>query len=345
MKIKATIALAMGMALVVGACGNTTTTAAPSGAAAAGGGSSQASCNYPGDLAKGKHLVIYLEGLGDPTSGFFRTLNNGAQQAGKDLCADVKYVYPQGGFDLATYTQQIEQTIAAQPDGIIVLGIGDLNAVAQKAKDKGIAVAFNPAPSVKDQPLRDPKDIYVSRVGADEYAAGAMAAQRFIDDGRKSLICVQQEATDGTQTSRCQGAKDVAAKAGVKYDLVVGDPDPGKTAAILTPYLRAHADVDAMVNTGGSATGGLVEAKKAVGRDIETAGFDVLPDIVTMIQAGDLTFTMDQQGYWRGYIAVLELVHYIRYGLIQANYFLTGPIIVDKSNADQVAGLAAAGVR
>ena len=64
-----------------------------------------------------------------------------------------------------------------------------------------------------------------------------------------------------------------------------------------------------------------------------------------LIQDGELTFTMDQQGYWRGYISVMELVHYIRYGLVQANYFLTGPILVDTSNADSVAGLAAAGVR
>ena len=341
MNLKSTTALVVGLALAVGACATATPTAAPSG----GTGGGQSSCNYPGDLTGGKSLVIYLEGLGDPTSGFFRTLNNGAQQAAADLCVEVKYVYPQGGFDLATYTQQIEQTIAAKPDGIIILEIGDLSAVTQKAVDQGIAVAFNPAPSVKDMPLRDPNDIVVSRVGADEYAAGAMAARRFIDDGRTSLVCVQQEATDGTQTQRCKGVEDTAAAAGVKYDLVVGDPDPGKTASILTPYLRSHTDVDAMVNTGGSASIGLGEAVKAVGRDIETAGFDVLPAIVEAIQAGDLTFTMDQQGYWRGYIAVLQLVHNVRYGLVQANYFLTGPIIVDKSSADDVASLAEAGVR
>jgi simple sugar transport system substrate-binding protein len=42
---------------------------------------------------------------------------------------------------------------------------------------------------------------------------------------------------------------------------------------------------------------------------------------------------------------VLEMVHYIRYGLVQSNYFLSGPQIVDKTNAASVAGLAAAGVR
>jgi ABC-type sugar transport system substrate-binding protein len=61
------------------------------------------SSNYPGDLTKGKRLTIYIEGLADPSSGFFRVLNNGAQQAGKDLGVDVKYVYP-ASVDLASYT-------------------------------------------------------------------------------------------------------------------------------------------------------------------------------------------------------------------------------------------------
>jgi simple sugar transport system substrate-binding protein len=307
-------------------------------------GTNAQSSNYPGDLTKGKRLTIYVEGLADPSSGFFRVLNNGAQQAGKDLGVDVKYVYP-ASVDLASYTEKIEETIAAKPDGILILGIGDLDAVAKEAKDKGVAVAFNTAPSVKDQPLRDPNDVYVSRVGADEYAAGQMAANRFADKGAKSMICVQEEVGDGTQTERCAGMEQIAKAKGAKYDHVAGDPDPGKTASIVEAYLRSHPDVDAAVATGQPATAGLVAAKQAVGRPLQTAGFDVSPDIVGMIQKGDLDFTMDQQGWWRGYISVLELVHYIRYGLIQSNFFLTGPQIVDKTNADAVAGLAAAGVR
>ena len=305
---------------------------------------SEVSSNYPGDLTKGKHLTIYVEGLADPSSGFFRVLNNGAQQAGKDLEVDVKYVYP-GSVDLASYTEKIEETIAAKPDGILILGIGDLDAVAKEAKDKGIAVAFNPAPSVKDQLLREPNDVYVSRVGADEYAAGQMAANRFVSKGARSMICVQEDVGDGTQSERCAGMQQVAHAKGDKYDHVAGDPDPGKTASIVEAYLRSHPDVDAVVATGQPATAGIVAAKQAVGRPLQTAGFDVSPDIVAMIQKGDLDFTMDQQGWWRGYISVLELVHYIRYGLIQANYFLTGPQIVDKTSAGAVAGLAAAGVR
>jgi len=326
---------------------NSSSGGSPSGAGAAASSDSAGGAlgsAYPGDLTKGKHLTIYVEGLADPSSGFFRVLNNGAQQAGKDLGVTVKYVYP-SSVDLASYTQTIQQSIATKPDGLLILGIGDLDAVAKEATSKGIAVAFNPAPSVKDQPLRDPNDVYVSRVGADEYAAGSMAADRFISKGAKSIICVQEEVGDGTQTQRCAGVAATAKTSNAKYDHVAGDPDPGKTASIVESYLRAHPDVDAVLATGQPATAGIAAAKKAVNKPLQTAGFDVSPDIVSMIQKGDLDFTMDQQGWWRGYMSVLELVHYIRYHLTQANYFLTGPTIVDKSNADSIAGLVAAGVR
>ena len=42
---------------------------------------------------------------------------------------------------------------------------------------------------------------------------------------------------------------------------------------------------------------------------------------------------------------VLLLTHYIKYGLIEGNYFLTGPTVVDKSNVEQVAKLVKAGYR
>ena len=42
---------------------------------------------------------------------------------------------------------------------------------------------------------------------------------------------------------------------------------------------------------------------------------------------------------------VLLLTHYLKYGLIEANYFLTGPTIVDKSNVEQVAKLVEEGYR
>ena len=174
------LALGMVLAVALGAC-SASSSSSPAASGGVSGGSSQASCNYPGDLTDGKKLVIYVEGLANPVGRFLPDAEQRRTAGRQRSVRRGQVCLPAGGsFDLATYTQQIEQTIAAQPDGILILGIGDLDAVAKEARDKGIALAYNPAPSVKDQALRDPNDIYVSRSGADEYAGGAMAADRFI---------------------------------------------------------------------------------------------------------------------------------------------------------------------
>src|ERR1700749_5347830 len=105
MKMKATLVSALSVTMLV-------TAYAKSG---------ETSSNSPGDLTKGRPLTIYVEGLADPSSGFFRVLNNGAQQAGKDLGVDVKYVYP-ASVALASYTEKNGGTIRAEPDGILIPG-------------------------------------------------------------------------------------------------------------------------------------------------------------------------------------------------------------------------------
>jgi simple sugar transport system substrate-binding protein len=42
---------------------------------------------------------------------------------------------------------------------------------------------------------------------------------------------------------------------------------------------------------------------------------------------------------------VLLLTHYIKYGLIEANYFLTGPTVVDADNVKRVSALVKQGYR
>ena len=42
---------------------------------------------------------------------------------------------------------------------------------------------------------------------------------------------------------------------------------------------------------------------------------------------------------------VVLLTHKIKYGLSQANYFLTGPTIVDKDSVEHVAKMVEAGYR
>ncbi len=201
------------------------------------GGSNQASCNYPGDLTGGKPLVIVIEGLGDPSSGFFRTLNNGAQQAGKDLCVEVRYIYPQGGsFDLASYTQQIEQSIAAQPDGIVILGIGDLDDGRADAVRRGHRRRL-PAGAVREGPgrcaTRTTSTCRASAPTSTPVAPWPPTASSPTARSRSSA----SSRTPPTARSRCAARawRTSATEAGVKYQLVAGNPDPARRQPCSSP--------------------------------------------------------------------------------------------------------------
>ncbi|MEP6658548.1 MAG: sugar ABC transporter substrate-binding protein, partial [Acidimicrobiales bacterium] len=88
-------------------------------------------------------------------------------------------------------------------------------------------------------------------------------------------------------------------------------------------------------------------AAKELGRTVMVGGVDLSTDILKDISAGTVAFTIDQQQYLQGYVSVLAL--YLDAtnkntlgGGLPIN---TGPGFVDKSNADAVAKLVAAGTR
>ena len=53
------------------------------------------------------------------------------------------------------------------------------------------------------------------------------------------------------------------------------------------------------------------------------------------IHRGDVIATIDQQPYLQGYLAAVLLFQYHTFGLIPSSEVLTGPFVVDQSNALQ----------
>ena len=90
----------------------------------------------------------------------------------------------------------------------------------------------------------------------------------------------------------------------------------------------------------------MLDAKAQSGNDaLLLSGYDVVSQALAAIQDGRQAFTIDQQQYWRGYVPILLMAHYLWYGLEEANYFLTGPSVIDASNVAKVSDLVKAGFR
>ncbi len=297
-------------------------------------------------MAKGKDISIYFVGCAAPT-GFHGYLARGAEEAGKNLGVKVTYIYPDQ-LTIPNQVQKIEEAIAAQADGIALCEFAEDAAytdVAARAKEAGIAFGSAAAPPAGSQ-VRDPNDIFLFRTGSDERAAGKLTAQTLIKMGVKGRVVVgDQQPGDATCRDRADAEIETLKAAGVQADFLELTMDPGQQSEALFNYLRKNPDTAAATSVC-DVIDGFLSAKADSGRDnLVLTGYDIVAQALAAIRDGREAFTIDQQQFWRGYMPVLLLTHYIKYGLVEANYFLTGPTIVDKNNVDQVAKLVEEGYR
>jgi simple sugar transport system substrate-binding protein len=292
------------------------------------------------------HISIYFVGCAAPV-GFHSYLAKGAEEAGKNLGVKVTYIYPDP-LTIPNQTQKIEEAIAAKASGIAVCGwVEDSNyaEAAAAAHAAGIPIGNASAPPSGKQ-VRDPKDFFLFRTGSDERAAGALTAQRLIAMGVKGRVVISDQLpADSTCRDRANGEIETLKAAGIEAEFLETSEDPGQESETIVNYLRKHPDTIAATSVC-HISSGLLSAKRDSGRnDLIITGYDLDPEALDAIQDGRQAFTIDQQQFWRGYMPVLLLTHYIKYGLTEANYFLTGPTVVDKTNIDQVAKLVTAGYR
>jgi len=74
------------------------------------------------------------------------------------------------------------------------------------------------------------------------------------------------------------------------------------------------------------------------GSEAQVVTFDLNPDLLNAIQAGDIPWAVDQQPYVQGYLAVDSLWLLVNEGRTMGGgeNVLTGPAFIDESNIDTV---------
>ncbi|NNH67757.1 substrate-binding domain-containing protein [Rhizobium laguerreae] len=294
----------------------------------------------------GDDISIYFVGCAAPT-GFHGYLARGAEEAGKNLGVTVNYIYPDQ-LTIPNQVQKIEEAMAAQADGIAVCAFADDSAyadVAARAKEAGIAFGSAAAPPPGSH-IRKPDDIFLFRAGSDEGAAGQLSARRLLDMGIKGRVVVaNQQPGDATCQLRATSEIEALKAGGVTADFLEMSMDPGQQAETLSNYLRRNPDTVAATSTC-DVVDGFLTAKADSGRnDLILTGYDINAQSLAAISDGRQAFTIDQQQFWRGYMPVLLLTHYLKYGLLEGNYFLTGPSVVDKANVEKIQALVNKGYR
>ncbi|MBB5574745.1 sugar ABC transporter substrate-binding protein [Rhizobium paranaense] len=178
-------------------------------------------------------------------------------------------------------------------------------------------------------------------VGSDDYKAGVAAGEYFAKHDIKNLVCINTLPGAANIEAHCRGMTDgVKAKGGKGDTLPLPATSFGNSTAVaqaVKAYLLQHPDVGGVYTIGNvdanSAINGIMQAGK-VGK-IKVGGVNMDETILNNIKSGTQMFTIDQQGYLQGYLAVSILNGKVNNGLtVPTREILTGPGIVDASNVD-----------
>ena len=103
-----------------------------------------------------------------------------------------------------------------------------------------------------------------------------------------------------------------------------------------------------MLTLNGNAAAQALEARRlARPRDVQLGTFDLSPEVLEAVRAGQMRFAIDQQAFLQGYLPIVLLNQRVRYGLFpaQGEVVPTGPSFVTKATAAQAIRLSKRSIR
>ena len=271
--------------------------------------------------------MITHEQAGDT---FWDKIRAGAEEAARVHGIDLKYSNNEQGPEQATLVQN---AIDSKVDGIAVT-LSSADAVipaAKKAADAGIpVVAFN-------QGFDDYKQAGAKMYfGSDEDLAGQSVGQRIAaeGDGGKTLCIIQAQGSVALET-RCAGVKKAYPNT---ENLQVNGADLPSVQQTIGAKLSQDPSITHIVTLGAPIAMAAMQAQADSGNTAKLVTFDLNQDAAKAIQDGKIEFSVDQQPYVQGYMAVEGLWFELTNGndLGGGKPVLTGPSFVDKSNIDQI---------
>ena len=302
----------------------------------------------PAAVSAQDDIRLVVVSHGQASDPFWSVVQNGVNDAAETMGVTAEYTAPDT-FDMVKMSQLIDTAVASDPDGLIV-SIPDADALGpsiRAAVEAGIPVISmnSGSDSYKDLGV-------LVHVGQTEYEAGYGGGEKMVDSGVTTGICVNQEIGNVGLDLRCQGFADALAdKGATALDvLAVELADPAGAQATIEAALSANPEIDGIMTLGPTGAGPALKALTELDMlgDVALATFDLSPEVLEAIDAGDMLFAIDQQQYLQGYLPVVMLTLYNEYGGLLpggGGVVLTGPGFVTQENAAAVIELSAAGIR
>jgi len=272
------------------------------------------------------------------TNPFFVPTQYGAS----DACALLGCAYQWTGSKESIVGEMVSAAnaaISAKADGLAV-AVTDVRAFKDPV-DKALAAGIPVVSYNADGAVGNPGTNRLAYIGQDLFTSGVQLGQRIA-----SLVSggdvVGFIATPGQLNiqPRIDGAKQAIQQSGksINFSAVQSGAELPQENSTIDAYYQGHKNLKGMfaVDAGSTANVGKIMAKyKLKSQGVAAGGFDLVPDTLNAIKAGDLDFTIDQQPYLQGFLPVLYLYLYkLSGGLVSPSETNTGLLFVTKDNVD-----------
>lgn len=288
------------------------------------------------DCGKTYHVITH-----GGASAFWLVVEAGVRDAAVVVGCEVMYFGSNN--DTQAQLQQIEAAIAAGSDGI---AISVANPAGVEAAARAVVAAGIPLYTLNLGVNRYEDLGAVTHIGQTDVVAGNRAGERFNALGATHVLCVRQDQSYIALVERCQGLEETF-NGEVTSEFVGVDANPIEQQSIIAALLQGDPSIDGVLGVGTHLPLRALDASAQIGRDLIIGGFDLSSDLVDEIEAGNIAFTVDQQQYLQGYLAVI-LMHLQATNQNTAGGglpILSGPGFVDAGNASEIKALMSRGTR
>lgn len=280
--------------------------------------------------------------LGGPSSDpFWGAVQQGFDAAVKDLGVQGQWSAPADFNDIVpVYTKLFEAAIARKPAAIAVGNFfpEPTEPLIRQAAAEGITVV------VINSGGNNFKDLgAIGFIGEDSYQMGMEGGKIAVANGVKNGLCINQIAANPVLELRCKGYIDAVVEAGGQAKMVtLASEDIGnsqKVQAAVSAMLMQDQTIDGVITLGVAVAVDALESIKqvrATGRSVDLGTMDLGNTVLEAIDAGEMSFAMDQQPFLQGYYGVMLPYLYNTYKMAPSNVVWVGPFVVTKDNAAAV---------
>jgi simple sugar transport system substrate-binding protein len=240
-----------------------------------------------------------------------------------------------------TMLSAFDAAVTANSPGIATTVVDATSFVSpiDSAMGQGIPVITYNANGSKENPVNG-----LAYVGQDLFTSGQEVGTRLASMMTRGDTAVGVIAQPGSLNiqPRLDGATAALEAAGMNVMFGSKGLDAGNSAAqeakVVPEFIASHgSSIQGIfaVDGGDTALLGPALAKHGLAGKVAAGGFDLEPETLTAIRAGQLAFTIDQSPYMQGFLPTLYLyVWQLSGGLVSPPTTDTGLTFVTESNAD-----------